>query len=137
MCLLPKRILTSHCPGRCGRWCRVARASRSKGAMRKPWSFNPKPRTSSPATTMSVRYSNVFLGELRFKKGERLERGGLVVEILDLDAAKLPSRVAFRFNASLDSPAFHWLQFNYQTRSYEPFAVPSVGQRVTVFGPFR
>jgi hypothetical protein len=86
---------------------------------------------------MSVRYSNVFLGELRFKKGERLERGGLVVEILDLDAAKLPSRVAFRFNASLDSPAFHWLQFNYQTRSYEPFAVPPVGQRVTVFGPVR
>ena len=85
----------------------------------------------------AVRYSNVFLGELRFKKGERLERGGLVVEILDLDAAKLPSRVAFRFNASLDSPAFHWLQFNYQTRSYEPFAVPSVGQRVTVFGPIR
>jgi hypothetical protein len=64
-------------------------------------------------------------------------RGGLVVEILDLDAAKLPSRVAFRFNASLDSPAFHWLQFNCEARSYEPFPVPAVGQRVTVFGPVR
>jgi hypothetical protein len=82
----------------------------------------------------AVRFSNVFLGELEFKKGERLERRGLVVEILELDAAKLPSRVAFRFNASLDSPTFHWLQFNLQTCSYEPFPVPAVGQRVTVFG---
>jgi hypothetical protein len=75
--------------------------------------------------------------ELEFKKGERLERGGLVVEILELDAGQVPSRVAFRFNASLDSPTFHWLQFDYQACSYEPLPVPAVGQRVTVFGPVR
>jgi hypothetical protein len=85
----------------------------------------------------AVRFSNVFLGELRFKKGERIERGDLVVEILGLDSAELPSRVAFRFNASLDSPTFHWLQFDCQTRSYRPFSVPRVGQRVTLFGPVR
>jgi hypothetical protein len=85
----------------------------------------------------ALRFSNVFLGELEFKQGERFERGGLVVEILELDAERLPSRVAFRFNASLDSPVFRWLQFNFDTRSYEPFAVPPVGQRVTVFGPVR
>jgi len=85
----------------------------------------------------AVRFSNVFLGELQFKQGERLERGGLVVEILELDAAELPCRVAFRFNASLDSPTFHWLQFNFQTRSCQPFLVPAVGQRVTVLGPVR
>ena len=82
----------------------------------------------------AVRFSNVFLGELEFKKDEQFERGGLMVEILELDAAKLPSRVAFRFNASLDSPTFHWLQFNFQTLAYEPFAIPAVGQRVTVLG---
>jgi hypothetical protein len=85
----------------------------------------------------ALRFSNVFLGELEFKQGERFEQGGLVVEILELDAERLPSRVAFRFNASLDSPAFHWLQFNFDNRSYEPFAVPPVGQRITVFGPVR
>ena len=85
----------------------------------------------------AVRFSNVFLGELQFKQGERLERGGLVVEILELDAAELPCRVAFRFNASLDSPTFHWLRFNFQTRSCQPFLVPAVGQRVTVLGPVR
>lgn len=41
------------------------------------------------------------------------------------------------FNASLDSPAFLWLQFNYEAGSYEPFPVPAVGQRVTAFGPVR
>jgi hypothetical protein len=82
----------------------------------------------------AVRFSNIFLGELEFKKDEQFERSGLVVDILELDAAKLPSRLAFRFNASLDSPTFHWLQFNFQTRAYEPFAIPAVGQRVTVFG---
>ena len=85
----------------------------------------------------ALRFSNVFLGEMEFKQGERFERGGLVVEILELDAERLPSRVAFRFNASLDSPSFHWMQFNFDSRSYEPFAIPSVGQRVTVFGPVR
>jgi hypothetical protein len=83
----------------------------------------------------ALRFSNMFLGELAFKYGERLERGALVVEILELDKESLPSLVAFRFNASLDSPTFHWLQFNFDTRSYEPFGVPPVGQRVTVFGP--
>ena len=85
----------------------------------------------------AVRFSNVFLGELQFKQGARLQRGGLMVEILELDAAELPCRVAFRFNASLDSPTFHWLQFNFQTRSCQPFLVPAVGRRVTVLGPVR
>ena len=84
-----------------------------------------------------VRFSNVFLGELQFQKGQRFERGGLVAEILELDEAKLPSRVAFRFSAPLDSATFHWLQFNFETRSHEPFALPAVGQRVTVVGPIR
>lgn len=83
----------------------------------------------------ALRFSNVFLGELGFKRGERLDRGCMVVEILELDATQMPSRVAFRFKASLDSPTFHWLQFNFETHSYEPFAVPAVGQRVTLVGP--
>jgi hypothetical protein len=83
----------------------------------------------------AMRFSNVFLGELEFKKGQRFERGPVVAEILELDAAELPSRVAFRFNASLDSPSFLWLRFNFQTRSHEPFPVPAIGQRVTVVGP--
>ena len=83
----------------------------------------------------AVRFSNAFLGELGFKKGDRLERGGLVVEILESDTAGLPSRVAFRFITSLDSPTFHWLRFDCQTLSYQPFSIPAVGQRVTLPGP--
>jgi hypothetical protein len=80
----------------------------------------------------AVRFSNAFLGELEFQKSERFERGNMVVEILEVDAARLPSRVAFRFNASLDSPRYHWLQFDCKTRSHAPFTVPAIGQRVTV-----
>jgi hypothetical protein len=83
----------------------------------------------------ALRFSNVFLGELEFRKGQRLERGDLVVEILELDAAKLPCRVALHFNASLDSPTFYWLQFDWQTCSYNRFPVPAVGGRVTVLAP--
>jgi hypothetical protein len=82
----------------------------------------------------ALRFSNVSVGELQFKKGERFERGGLVVEILELDAEKMPSRIACRFGTSLDSPTFHWLQFNCQNLSFEPFVVPAVGQHVTVVG---
>lgn len=82
----------------------------------------------------AIRFSNMFLGKMEFKTGQRLERGDLAVEILKLDAANLPSRVAFRFKAPLDSPRFHWLQFNCQTRSHELFPMPAIGQRVTVFG---
>jgi hypothetical protein len=85
----------------------------------------------------AVRFSNMFLGELGFKQGERLERGNATVEILELDTAGLPSRVAFHFKAPLDSPTFHWLQFDFPTRSYEPFPVPPIGRRVTVSGPER
>src|SRR5262249_49460280 len=67
----------------------------------------------------ALRYSNMFLGELEFQKGQRFEFGDLVVEILELDAAKLPCRVALRFKASLDSSTFHWLRFDWETRTYE------------------
>jgi hypothetical protein len=61
--------------------------------------------------------------------------GSLTVEILESDASDLPSRVAFRFNTPLDSPAFHWLRFDWPTLSYQPFKIPAVGQSVTLFGP--
>jgi len=83
----------------------------------------------------ALRFSNTFLSAMQFKAGERIERRSMEVEILELDAAQLPSRVAMRFKASLDSPTFHCLRFDCQSCSYEPFAVPAVGQRVIVWGP--
>jgi hypothetical protein len=46
------------------------------------------------------------------KKGDRYDLDDLTVEVLEVDASDLPSRVAFRFNPSLDSLDFHWLRFD-------------------------
>jgi hypothetical protein len=71
------------------------------------------------------------------KKGDRYNLGGLTVEVLELDTASFPSRVAFRFDTSLDSPDFRWLWFDWRTHSSEPFKMPAIGQSVTLSGPHR
>ena len=70
-----------------------------------------------------------------YQKGDRYHLQGFTVEILELDASDLPSRVAFYFDNSLDSPDFHWLWFDWRKFSSKPFKVPAVGQSITLFGP--
>jgi hypothetical protein len=73
--------------------------------------------------------------EPKYKKGSRCNFNGLTVEILESDASDLPSRVAFKFDTSLDSPDFRWLWFDWRTASTEPFKMPAIGQSVTLLGP--
>jgi len=73
--------------------------------------------------------------EPKYKKGDCYNLGGLTVEVLETDASDLPSRVAFRFDTSLDSPEFRWLWFDWRTSSTKPFRVPAIGQSVTLAGP--
>jgi hypothetical protein len=75
--------------------------------------------------------------EPKYKKGDRHRLSGLTVEVLESDASDLPSRVAFHFDTSLDSPDFHWLWFDWRTSSSEPFKIPAIGQTVTLAGPAR
>ena len=75
--------------------------------------------------------------EPKCKKGDRCNLGNLTVEILESDASDLPSRVAFHFDTSLDSPDFRWLWFDWRTSSSEPFKMPAIGQSVTLSGPTR
>jgi hypothetical protein len=79
------------------------------------------------------RFGN-FIGDPRCKKGDRYDLGSLTVEVLESDASDLPSRVAFRFDTSLDSPDFNWIQFDWQT-GRQPFKIPAIGQSVTLSGP--
>jgi len=83
------------------------------------------------------RNSNLLLCKPKCKKGDRYDFGSLRVEVLESDASDLPSRVAFRFDTSLDSPDFHWLWWDWRTFSYKPFALPAIGQSVTLPGPHR
>jgi hypothetical protein len=83
-----------------------------------------------------------LLAGAKCKKGARYDLNGLTVEVLESDASGLPSRVAFRFNTSLDSPDFHWLRFVLQmalasSQPYQPFKIPAIGQSVTLSAPHR
>jgi hypothetical protein len=71
----------------------------------------------------------------KYKKGSRCDFGNLTVEVLESDASDLPSRVAFHFDTSLDSPDFRWFWFDWRTSSREPFKMPAIGQSVTLSGP--
>ena len=81
------------------------------------------------------RFGNL-IGNPRCKKGDRYDLGSLTVEVLESDASDLPSRVAFRFDTSLDSPDFHWLWWDWRT-GRQPFKIPASGQSVTLSGPRR
>ena len=87
----------------------------------------------------ALQVCNLLLGGPKFKKGDRYDLDGLTVEVLEVDASDLPSRVAFRFNTSLDSPDFHWLRFDLRRlwllQPYQPFKIPAIGQSVTLSGP--
>jgi hypothetical protein len=85
---------------------------------------------------------NLLMGKPKYKKGDRYDLDDLTVEVLEVDASGLPSRVAFRFDTSLDSPDFHWLRFDLQAAKcepyqppYQPFKIPAIGQSVTLSGP--
>jgi len=82
------------------------------------------------------RFGN-FIGDpkcKKCKKGDRYDLGSLTVEVLESDASDLPSRVAFRFDTSLDSPDFQWIQWDWRT-GRQPFKIPAIGQSVTLSGP--
>ena len=80
---------------------------------------------------------NVAVGVPKSKKGDRHDLSGLTVEVLEANVADVATRVAFRFDAPLDSPDFHWLWWDWRTFSYRPFQIPAVGQSVTLSGPTR
>lgn len=80
---------------------------------------------------------NLILAAPQCKKGDRYDLGDITVEVLEADAANLPSRVAFRFDTPLDSPGYHWLWFDWRTFSYRPFQMPAIGQSVRLPGPPR
>jgi hypothetical protein len=81
------------------------------------------------------RTANLSFGTPRCKQGDRYDLGNLTVDVLQVDAAGLPSRVAFHFDTSLDSTNFQWVRFDWPTLSYIPFEMPGIGRGVTVYGP--
>ena len=77
----------------------------------------------------------LFYNSRTFEKNRRFILEGMTVEVLDLDGNNLPKELAFIFDAPLEHKRFRWLQFNWQTFSYEAFGLPEVGETVVTNGP--
>jgi hypothetical protein len=70
-----------------------------------------------------------------FRQGGRFVLKGLEVEVLEVDGAGLPSAAAFRFAASLDSPTFRWIYFDWRSYRYHRLEFPPVGETKYILGP--
>jgi hypothetical protein len=79
--------------------------------------------------------NSLFIGDQSYEKGEKQILKNLMVEILAVDSHRLPSEIAFRFETSLDDPAFYWLWFDWTSFSYKQFRLPQIGQTVSIPGP--
>ena len=68
--------------------------------------------------------------------GQRFDRPGFsaVVSTWDRDSQSL--KATFYFDLALEDPSLVWIQWNWETRSYEPFHVPPIGESTRVPGPF-
>jgi len=77
----------------------------------------------------------LFFNSRMFEKNRRSVLERMTVEILSLDDNNLPRELAFTFDVPLEHTEFCWLQFNWKTFSYEPFALPEPGETVTTQGP--
>jgi hypothetical protein len=81
--------------------------------------------------------ANMAIGHPHCRTGDHYELTGVTVDVLAADARAEATAVAFRFDRPLEAPDLYWMQFRWATFSYEPFAVPAIGQRVTLDGPRR
>ena len=70
------------------------------------------------------------------QSGQRFDWPGLSAVVSKVDAASQPLEATLTFDCSLKDPSLMWVQWNWDTRSYEPFSVPPIGGTTTIAGPF-
>jgi hypothetical protein len=76
-------------------------------------------------------FSQVFRSpSIPFHVGDVSTVKGMRVEIMEIDAAGVPRRIQFHFDAALDDPALDWVTWVGQT--FVPFTPPRAGEKVSV-----
>ena len=68
--------------------------------------------------------------------GQQFDWPGLSAVVAKVDVASPPLEATLTFDRSLKDPSLMWVQWNWDTRSHEPFSVPPVGVTTTVAGLF-
>ena len=78
-------------------------------------------------------FDRLYRGPDAFAVRQRLDLGGLTVEVRDLTADGRPAEALFVFERPLEDPAHRWLQ--WRSGGYQPFAPPPVGASVELPRP--
>jgi hypothetical protein len=79
---------------------------------------------------------NDFLfGGMTWKAGDRVTRKALVAEILEVSPGGAPRSVAFHFRQPLEAEGRLWLFFDWRQFAHRTFALPRIGDTITVAGP--
>lgn len=77
----------------------------------------------------------LFTDSRMFQKNRKYILDGMTVEIKAMDEKNLPKELTFTFDTPLEHEKFRWLQFNWDSFTYEPFNLPKLGQTVVTDGP--
>ena len=82
-----------------------------------------------PAYVLSL-FDGLYRESGSMRLGERVDLSGLRVEVIALTADGRPAAARFAFERDLEDPALRWLRWD--AGAYVPFAVPAVGQSVSL-----
>jgi hypothetical protein len=78
---------------------------------------------------------NQMFQQSAFKRGYRAALTGLDLEVQEVDAQGLPAAVMFRFDASLNSPSFRWVYFDWKSLRFRELKIPVPGESIYILGP--
>ncbi len=70
------------------------------------------------------------------KLGESIELPGVSIEVTGLSKEGDPIEATFRFQRPLENPSMKWFQWDWESKSFISFHVPSIGEKMRVPGPF-
>lgn len=103
------------------------------GFLATPGSPRPGHQLEQPAVDENYAFlalDRLFRGGSPLRLGERIELTGVTVEITGVTPDGQPAEATFRFATRLDDPQRRWLE--WQGGVYVPFALPAVGEMVTL-----
>jgi hypothetical protein len=71
-----------------------------------------------------------------FTLGQQVVLSGMRAEVTAVSADGRPLEARIQFDAPLEDASLRWLQWDWKSRRYRPFALPAVGETTQAAGPF-
>lgn len=94
------------------------------------------PRPAAELATMFQSLDTFFQGDPRsLAPGASVQLNGFSAQVVASTADGRPQIVDFTFAAPLEAATWRWLWWDWQSESYQPFAVPAIGATLHLAGP--